>query len=295
VDLIIASHTFDNIQGGSDAIYSIIQGPGDGSIPLLTDPTKQIILGKITIQPSGSQYSDLTFETTDIPQLGSMLPLTMYNFIKSLVNNGLPISTTTIDGIIKLATNAIGLTGTDNTKAITSAVLKYVLTTGNYVSDANYVATENNFTNLLLDKLDQIQAGAQVNVAQVKSDWNSTVGVSEILNKPNMIIALLQGTVIVGDVSGITPGANLTTVGFSSASVITDSTDGSEIQVNFPALSTSNYQPIITLLGQSNWNNEKDISFSTHNYTTTSFNIAIGEIKSGDIQNTKLLITLIAL
>lgn len=54
----------------------------------------------------------------------------------------------------------------------------------NLVQDANYVHTDNNFTTSLKDKLDGIEAGAQVNV---KSDWTATAGTaSEILHKPEI-------------------------------------------------------------------------------------------------------------
>ena len=44
--------------------------------------------------------------------------------------------------------------------------------------------TENNFTNVLLDKLQNIAPNAEVNV---QSDWNSSSGDSQILNKPTNI------------------------------------------------------------------------------------------------------------
>lgn len=54
-----------------------------------------------------------------------------------------------------------------------------------FVSDANYVHTDNNFTTTLKDKLDGIAAGAEVNV---QSDWNETNTSSDayIKNKPTI-------------------------------------------------------------------------------------------------------------
>ena len=81
----------------------------------------------------------------------------------------------------------------------------------NLVQDANYVHTDNNFTNNDVTKLSGVETGAQVNVqanwnetdttsdsyiqnkptipaAQVNSDWNASSGVAEILNKPANLV-----------------------------------------------------------------------------------------------------------
>lgn len=57
---------------------------------------------------------------------------------------------------------------------------------GNFVTDANYVHTDNNFTTTLKDKLDGIAAGAEVNV---QSDWTVTATSSDayIKNKPTKV------------------------------------------------------------------------------------------------------------
>lgn len=79
----------------------------------------------------------------------------------------------------------------------------------NLVSDADYVHTDNNYSDTEKNKLGGIAAGAEVNVqadwneadssddayiknkptipaAQVNSDWNANSGVAEILNKPDL-------------------------------------------------------------------------------------------------------------
>lgn len=57
----------------------------------------------------------------------------------------------------------------------------------NLVQDANYVHTDNNFTNADKSKLDNIQAGAEVNV---QSNWNETDSTSDsyIQNKPENLV-----------------------------------------------------------------------------------------------------------
>jgi hypothetical protein len=57
---------------------------------------------------------------------------------------------------------------------------------GNFVTDANYVHTDNNFTTTLLNKLNGIATGAEVNV---QSDWavTSTSSDAYIKNKPTKV------------------------------------------------------------------------------------------------------------
>lgn len=59
----------------------------------------------------------------------------------------------------------------------------------NYVIDANYVHTDNNYTTAEKDKLSGIAAGAEVNV---NADWNATSGDAQILNKPTRLSAFLN-------------------------------------------------------------------------------------------------------
>lgn len=53
----------------------------------------------------------------------------------------------------------------------------------NFVVDASYVHTDNNFTSTLKSKLDGIATGAEVNV---NADWNASSGDAQILNKPSI-------------------------------------------------------------------------------------------------------------
>lgn len=71
------------------------------------------------------------------------------------------------------------------------------------VFDANYVHTDNNYTDSEKTKLEGIEAGAEVNV---QPDWNvvSTVSDAFIKNKPiGLALILKQGSVIVGDVNDL--------------------------------------------------------------------------------------------
>lgn len=79
----------------------------------------------------------------------------------------------------------VTLTGSDgSTSSVTVPTATSDLTNdSNFVSDANYVHTDNNFTNADVTKLNGIEAGAEVNV---QADWNQTDSSADdyIKNKP---------------------------------------------------------------------------------------------------------------
>ena len=63
----------------------------------------------------------------------------------------------------------------------------------NFVADANYVHTDNNFTSTEKSKLGGIASGAEVNV---QANWNETSSSSDayILNKPNLSTVATSGS-----------------------------------------------------------------------------------------------------
>ena len=83
------------------------------------------------------------------------------------------------------------ITGAEDTQIATVKYVKDLVPTttsqltnnSNFVSDANYVHTDNNFTTTLKNKLNGIASGAEVNV---NADWDATSGAAEILNKPTI-------------------------------------------------------------------------------------------------------------
>jgi len=70
---------------------------------------------------------------------------------------------------------------TINVNSVTGVGL--VTSVNSQVGDVVISTSDNNFTNVLKNKLDGIQAGAEVNV---NADWNATSGDSFILNKPTI-------------------------------------------------------------------------------------------------------------
>ena len=97
-----------------------------------------------------------------------------------------------------------------------------------FVSDASYVHTDNNFTTALKDKLDGIEAGAEVNV---QADWNEADSTDDafIKNKPTIPTATSD---LVND------------SGFTSVSVSQIQTTGTKIaEIDVDGVTTELYAP----------------------------------------------------
>lgn len=94
-----------------------------------------------------------------------------------------------VNVINAITLNGISATITNKTAALTLAVptkTSDLTNDSNFVVDANYVHTDNNFTTALKNKLDGIAAGAEANV---QSDWaqSTTTADDYIKNKPTKV------------------------------------------------------------------------------------------------------------
>lgn len=161
--------------------------------------------------------SDITLTATDVGALpnSTVIP-TVNDATLTIQKNGTDVTTftansatnTTANIIVPTKTSDLTNDGADNTSTYVEAdELATVATTGAYsdlsgtpsiptktsdltndsdfVSDASYVHTDNNFTTTLKDKLDGIASGAEVNV---QSDWSQTDNTADdyIKNKPSI-------------------------------------------------------------------------------------------------------------
>lgn len=135
----------------------------------------------------------------------------------------------------------------------------------NYVQDANYTHTDNNFTTALKNKLNAL-GGA---------DWtqNNPASYQFIANKPvGLLQTLHKGSSIIGDING---NDDLKTI-------------------NFPSVGTSDYFVVPTFLSLSTgagdipgWNQDNDFSHIIVNKNASSFQIGIREY-SPAVQNIKV-------
>jgi hypothetical protein len=121
IDWLICENEYQAVEGGTPAFYSIIQGPGDGTPPVIPDPTKQILLGTITIEPGSSSYTGLTYT----PSLANLPGDLTYEQLTNIINNVVvfPDATNTLKGIAMLATFAELEAGVITNKIVTPFIL----------------------------------------------------------------------------------------------------------------------------------------------------------------------------
>lgn len=125
-----------------------------------------------TVATSGS-YNDLLNKPT-IP--------TVNNATLTIQKNGTDVSTFTANSASNVTANIAVPTKTSE-----------LTNNSNFVSDASYVHTDNNFTNTLKTKLDGIAAGAEVNV---QANWTQTNTSADdyIKNKPSLAAVATSGS-----------------------------------------------------------------------------------------------------
>lgn len=85
-DILICEHNYQEIQAGTVATYSIIQGPNDDDTrPVLTDPTKQIIIGEFLFKANSGNFADIVYTPEIAPLPGDMDAADIYSYIEQLV------------------------------------------------------------------------------------------------------------------------------------------------------------------------------------------------------------------
>lgn len=128
-DFVICEHEYQAVQGGTPANYSIVQGPNDGSLPILPNPEKQVLIGRIEIKANGYQYNDLTYYVEKTPLPGDLT----YDTLTQIINESVNISdaSTSEKGIAMLATPAETQAGNNTSKIVTPGTLSTLTATEN--------------------------------------------------------------------------------------------------------------------------------------------------------------------
>lgn len=121
----------------------------------------------------------------------------------------------------------------------------------NLVVDANYVHTDNNFTDALLTPLNSIEFGAEKNV---QTDWDVTNPASPayLKNRPTIVETLKAGTAFIGTIYNWGLGFN-------------------EHTINFPSIGTTDY----VVFGQLRVGNGVVCHFNISARTATYFKVKI--------------------
>lgn len=127
------------------------------------------LLGNKVDKVSGKGLSTNDFTTALLNKLNGIAAGAQVNKIESITVNGTAVTPTNKVVALTIPTKTSDLTNNSN-----------------FVTDANYVHTDNNFTTTLKNKLNGIAAGAEANV---QSDWSVTNTSSDafIKNKPTKV------------------------------------------------------------------------------------------------------------
>ena len=116
-DLLICEHEYVTVVGGQPAVYLVIKGDNLGNTPVVPNPIKQVIVGTFKLEPNAySIGSGITFQPKVSPLLGDMTEAELLAKIA--------MSSTTTNGVIKLATLTESDEGMENSKAMTPLTAK---------------------------------------------------------------------------------------------------------------------------------------------------------------------------
>lgn len=137
----------------------------------------------------------------------------------------------------------------------------------NLVQDANYVHTDNNFTNSDKNKLDGIEAGAEANV---QSDWNVSDNTSDafIRNKPDLSQYATQSD-LAGKQDTLTAGQNISIV-----NNVISATGGTQLQSNWTENDSTSVQYILNK--PQNLVQDANYVHTDNNFTNTEKNKLAG-------------------
>lgn len=140
----------------------------------------------------GGTASDVTYDGTSsglsatnvqdaIDEVVGDIP-TVNDAILTIQKNGTTIDTFTANSASNKTVNVTVPTATSD-----------LSNDSDFVSDASYVHTDNNFTSALLTKLNGIESGAEANV---QSDWSQSDNTADdyIKNKPNLATVAMSGS-----------------------------------------------------------------------------------------------------
>lgn len=121
IDYVIAENTYQEIAGGTPVIFSIIEGPPDGTKPVLSNPAKQIHIGTIKIAGNGYIFTDLTYVPAMAPMIGDLT----FEEITTIINNSfnIPDATVEVKGISRIATQEEVNEGANDKALVTSKSL----------------------------------------------------------------------------------------------------------------------------------------------------------------------------
>lgn len=174
--------------GTGDMVKSTYDTNNNGKVDSAENSDTVNNLTVETAVPSGAIFTDTVYDDSDVlKDADALTPVTAGNKIITQADvSGLgggdmlaSVYDTNGNNKVDSAENA----DTVNNLTVETSVPSGAVFTDTTYSVGNGGLTEQNFTTALKNKLDGIEAGAEVNV---NSDWNAVSGASQILNKPTI-------------------------------------------------------------------------------------------------------------
>lgn len=71
IDYVVGTHTYQNSSIGVDMVFSILQGPGDGSEPVVSDVYNDVIIGKLIIPAGATDHTSTQYIRESRPGLAN--------------------------------------------------------------------------------------------------------------------------------------------------------------------------------------------------------------------------------
>jgi len=231
--------------------FGDVNNSGSGSI--ITDAERIIVQNALV---HNDIVDNLTSTGTDVP-----LSANQGKILKGLIdsiNTLLTSDNIDLDTLQEVVDYIETNRSTLNSLSISNISGLQTALNGKQNSEAGKGLSTNDFTQQLLNKLNGIADGAEVNV---QTDWNATSGAAEILNKPNNLLSTSSSVTSLSDVlsegsgyiitdaeriklNGIAPNAEV------NVNADWNATSGDAQILNKPALAPSDAEANV----QANWN-----------------------------------------
>jgi len=98
IDLLIMEHEIVEIVGGSPAVFSVVQGASDGTVPVLPSSTKQVILAYVYVGNGINTFNGLTFSYPETPLFNNLTGFAFLDRVQQFISTQALQKEGTVDG-----------------------------------------------------------------------------------------------------------------------------------------------------------------------------------------------------
>jgi hypothetical protein len=115
-DLLLCEHQYVSIIGGQPATYTVIKGAYDGSVPIIPNPEKQVLIGTFRLAPGAYNIATGITYTPEVAKLPG--DMTQDELSLAIVD-----ATTLVKGVVRYATEAEAIARVNDLLALTPITL----------------------------------------------------------------------------------------------------------------------------------------------------------------------------